>query len=127
MAQPTKLDGMERDPSEDLAEWLQEVGRRRTAPKEPDEALRIHLEQLAGRNIRTREDITEYVSELSDKARDQRTRSQQLKNALLGGLLVIAVLQYYFIEVQLEIFAQPSLTVFAPSPDLRRPEARQRS
>jgi hypothetical protein len=121
MTQPTKLEEMERDPSEDLAEWLQEVGRRRNGPKEPDEALRVHLEQLAGRNIRTREDITEYVNELSDKARDKRTRSQQLKNVLLGVLLVIATLQYYFIEVQLQILAQPTLTVFAPSPELRLP------
>lgn len=125
MTQPTKLERIERDPSEDLAEWLQEVGRRRSAPKEPDEALRIHLEQLAGRKIRTRDDITEYVNEISDRPRDNRTRSQQLKNALLGGLLVIAVLQYYFIEVQLDILAQPKLTVFAPSPDLRQPRPGQ--
>lgn len=116
MIQPTKIEEIGRDASEELAQWLQEVGRRRNAPKDPDEALRIHLEQLAGRNIRTREDITEYVNELSDKARDRQTRSQQLKNALLGGLLVIAVLQYYFIDVQLQILAQPALTVFAPSP-----------
>ena len=119
MTQPTKIEEIGRDASEDLAQWLQEVGRRRNRAQEPDEALRIHLEQLAGRTIRTREDITEYVNELSDKARDKGTRRQQLKNALLGALLVIAVLQYYFIEVQLEILAQPALTVFAPSPDLR--------
>jgi len=111
MTQPTRV---ERDPSEDLADWLQEVGRRRNGPMEPDEALRVHLEQLARRAIRTREDITEYVSELSDR----RTRRQPLKNALLGGLLVIAVLQYYFIDVQLEILKQPALTVFAPASNL---------
>ena len=121
MTQPTKLEEMERDPSEDLAEWLQEVGRRRNGPKEPDEALRVHLEQLAGRNIRTREDITEYVNELADNGRDKRTRARQLKNVLLGVLLLIATLQYYFIEVQLQILAQPALTVFAPSPELRPP------
>src|SRR3989337_2742987 len=103
MTQPAKPEEIGRDASEDLAQWLQEVGRRRNAPKDPDEALRIHLEQLAGRTIRTREDITEYVSELSDKARGKRTRSQQVKNALLGVLLVIAILQYYFIDVQLDI------------------------
>ena len=119
MSQPTKIEETGRDASEDLAQWLQEVGRRRNAPKDPDEALRIHLEQLAGRTIRTREDITEYVNELSDKGRDKRTRTQQLKNVLLGVLLVIATLQYYFIDVQLQILAQPALTVFAPSPDLR--------
>ena len=126
MAQPAKPEEIARDPSEDLADWLQEVGRRRNGPRELDEALRVHLEQLAGRTIRTREVITEYVSELSDKARDKRTRSQQLKNALLGVLLVIAILQYYFIDVQLDILAQPTLTVFAPSPDLRQTRPRQR-
>ena len=115
MTQPTRV---ERDPSEDLADWLQEVGRRRNGPVEPDEALRVHLEQLARRAIRTREDITDYVSELSVQARDRRTRRQPLKNALLGGLLLIAVLQYYFIDVQLEILKQPALTVFAPASNL---------
>ena len=118
MTRPTKLEGIERDPSEDLAQWLQEVGRRRAGPREADAALRVHLEQLAGRAIRTREEITGYVRELSDKARDKRTASQQLKNALLGSLLVIAVLQYYFIDVQLQILRQPALTVFAPPTNL---------
>lgn len=119
MTQPTKIDEIGRDASEDLAQWLQEVGRRRNGPKEPDEALRVHLEQLAGRKIRTRDDITEYVNEVSDKAR-KPTRTQQVKNALLGALLVTAILQYYFIDVQLDILAQPTLTVFAPSPELRQ-------
>ena len=29
-------------------------------------------------------------------------------------LLVVAILQYYFIDVQLQILSQPSLTVFVP-------------
>lgn len=127
MARPITPEQADKDSSEDLAEWLQEVGRRRIGPKEPDEALRIHLEHVAGRAIRTRQDISEYVEELSAKAADRRTKTQQVKNVLLGALLVIATLQYYFIEVQLEILAQPALTVFAPSPDLRRPLPGQRS
>ena len=109
---------MERDPSEDVAQWMQEVGRRRQpGPKESDAALRAHLEELAGRKIETREDISDYIAELSRQAEAKRSRLQYLKNGLLGALLVIAVLQYYFIDVQLQIFSQPTLTVFVPLKD----------
>jgi hypothetical protein len=110
----------ERHPSEELAQWLQEVGQRRTSPrtKDADAELLAHLEQLSGRKINSRQDISDYVSEVSRKAEATRSKWQYLKNALLGAFLIIAILQYYFIDVQLQILSQPSLTVFVPAIDL---------
>ena len=107
----------EKDPSEEVAAWLQEVGQRRPgppAPAESSEELLAHLEQLSGTKIRTREDIHVFLTGVARKAGQRRT-SGRVKNALLGTLLVIAILQYYFIDVQLQILSQPSLTVFAPA------------
>jgi hypothetical protein len=110
----------ERHPSEELAEWLQEVGRRRVPGREAaDVELLAHLERLSGRKINSRDDITAYVSELSQKVEAARSKWQYLKNGLLGALLIIAILQYYFIDVQLQILSQPSLTVFVRPIDLR--------
>jgi hypothetical protein len=44
-----------------------------------------------------------------------RLAGAPLKRMVLGGALAAAILQYYFIEVQLQILKQPSLTVFAPT------------
>jgi hypothetical protein len=100
------------DPSEDVAHWLKEVGRRRAHPgRRESDALLAHLEHLCGKPLRTRADIDAFVQSLA--GRTQARRGPALKNALLGALLVISVLQYYFIEVQLQILSQPTLTVFA--------------
>jgi type VI protein secretion system component VasF len=81
----------ERHPSEELAQWLQEVGQRRNPRPQ---------------------------SEPSRKAERTRSKRQYFKNALLAALLIMAVLQYYFIDVQLQILSQPSLTVFVRTIDL---------
>jgi hypothetical protein len=107
----------EKDPSEEVAAWLQEVGQRRPgppAPAESSEELLAHLERLSGTKIRTREDIHVFLGTVARKAA-QRRASARGKNVLLGALLVIAILQYYFIDVQLQILSQPSLTVFLPA------------
>jgi len=76
--------------------------------------LVAHLERLTGRRIKSRQDISRYVSELSTKAKARRSKSQHLKNFLLIALLIVSAAQYYFLDVQLEILAQPTLTVFVP-------------
>lgn len=74
-----------------------------------------HLESLAGRKLRTREDVSEYVSELSRRGEEgARRRGGQARDIFLGVLLIVAILQYYFIDVQLQILKQPSLMVFVP-------------
>jgi hypothetical protein len=48
------------------------------------------------------------------KAAARRSKSQHLKSFLLVAFLIASAGQYYFIDVQLEILAQPTLTVFVP-------------
>jgi hypothetical protein len=79
-----------------------------------DRALRAHLERVTGRQIRSREDISLYVNELSARGQEQRAKSHRIKSALLATLLTIAAAQYYYIDVQLQILSQPALTVFVP-------------
>lgn len=81
---------------------------------ESDGDLVAHLERLTGRRIKSRQDISDYVNELSVKATERRSKSQHLKNFLLVALLIVAAGQYYFLDVQLQILSQPSLTVFVP-------------
>ena len=100
--------------SEDLARWLQEVGRRRSsAPSRED--LLDHLEKVAGRKIKTPQDIRDYVNELTRKAQSRSRIQQRFKNIVLAVLLLVSLLQYYFIDVRLQILSQPSLTVFIPT------------
>lgn len=80
-----------------------------------DAELVAHLERLTGRRIKSRDDISAYVKSLSEQAKQKRVQKQYLKNGLLAGLLAIAALQYYFIDVQLQILSQPTLTVFLPA------------
>ncbi len=119
-------EGGEKNPSDEVAAWLQEVGKRRPRPRAPAESteeLLTHLERVSGTRIRSREDIDAFLSGVARKARERRAGGA-FKNALLGALLVIAILQYYFIDVQLQILMQPSLTVFAPAryPGPARPQ-----
>ena len=121
MTQPTSADQpIGRDPSEEVADWLKDVGRRgvRASYKESDEALRLHLGHITDHKIRTRQDINDYAEELAKRAGERRARANQLKNAGLGFLFAIALLQDYFVDVQLEILSQPAVTVFVPSTDL---------
>lgn len=84
------------------------------ARDETDKELLAYLAKVAGREIRTREDIAAYVAEIAQRARGKQEKRQRLKNALLGALLIVSLFQYYFIDVQLEILSQPTLTVFYP-------------
>jgi hypothetical protein len=110
-----------------VASWLQEVGRRRAPEPRADshEELHAHLESLAGRKLRTREDVSEYVKALSRRGeKGAGPRGGRSKNLFLGVLLIVAILQYYFIDVQLQILKQPSLMVFVP---VKPPEGGGRS
>jgi hypothetical protein len=71
------------------------------------------LERLTGRPSKSR-DIADSVKGLSEQAAQKRLKRRSLKNALLAGLLAASGLQYYFIDVQLQILSQPTLTVFVP-------------
>ena len=87
-------------------------------PPATREQLVQHLEQLTGRSLRTREDIQSYVREVSArKASDQPEvrRWLQVKKLTLVVLLAFGFMQYYILDVMLEIVSMHSTTFFVPA------------
>ncbi len=89
------------------------------ADKEPEtrEELVQHLEKLTGRSLRTREDIQAYVREVAARrAADQPSvrRWLKVKKVTLLVLLAFSVMQYYVLDVMLEIVSLPSTTFVVP-------------
>jgi hypothetical protein len=88
--------------------------------REPEsrEELIQHLEKLTGRPLKTREDIQAYVRALSArKASDEPAvrRWLTVKKATLAALLAFGVIQYYMLDVMLEIVSMPTTTFFVPA------------
>lgn len=88
--------------------------------REPEsrEQLIQHLEKLTGRSLKSREDIQAYVREVSArKASDQPSvrRWLTVKKATLIALLAFGVIQYYMLDVLLEIVSMPTTTYFLPA------------
>jgi len=89
-----------------------------TVPASRDELLQ-HLEQLSGRSLRTRADLDAYLTELrARKLGPQPTRAQRrwsaLKHATLGVGLLIAVLQYYLIDIYVQILSLQRVQFLTP-------------
>ena len=85
---------------------------------ESREQLIQHLEELTGRTLRTRADIQSYVREISArKATDEPSvrRWLKVKKFTLIGLLAFSVMQYYMLDVLLEIASMRSTTFFVPA------------
>jgi hypothetical protein len=88
--------------------------------KEPEtrEELVQHLEKLTGRTLRTRADIQAYVREVAArKAADDPAVRRWLtaKKITLIVLLGFGVMQYYILDVLLEIVSMPTTTFFVPA------------
>jgi hypothetical protein len=88
--------------------------------KEPEtrEELVQHLEKLTGRTLKTREDIQAYVREVSArKASDDPSvrRWLRAKKITLLALLAFGVMQYYILDVLLEIVSMRTTTYFVPA------------
>lgn len=79
-----------------------------------EELLRL-LEQASGRPLRSRAAVREYLDELAQR-RSQTSaaarRWRTAKAATLAALGVLALLQYYFLDVMLQMVTLPQLTVF---------------
>ena len=76
-----------------------------------------YLEQVSGRRIRTREDIKAYLDEVAArKAADEPSvrRWQQAKTITLIGLATFAFVQYYMMDVMVQILSLRETTVFVP-------------
>ena len=85
---------------------------------ETREELVQHLEKLTGRTLRTREDIQAYVREVAArKAADDPAVRRWLtaKKITLIVLLGFGVMQYYILDVLLEIVSLPTTTFFVPA------------
>ena len=85
-------------------------------PETREELLR-HFEQLTGRSLRTRADVEAYVREASArKASDLPgvRRWLKVKRVTLLALLAFGVMQYYILDVLLEIVSMRSTTYFVP-------------
>ena len=84
------------------------------------EELLQYLDQLAGRSIRTRAELESYLNEL--KARQEPAQAKSLdrrwavaKHAVLGVGLLIAVLQYYLIDIYVEIVSMQRVLFLSPA------------
>lgn len=107
------------DIGRDMAQWLREVGRRVPAggpaarDESPEELLR-YLSELAGRPLRSREDIRFYINELHRErlaAERSLTRRRIWREAAIVSLVAASYLQFYFLDVMYEIETLPRLTV----------------
>jgi hypothetical protein len=87
-------------------------------PPETREELVQHLEKLTGRTLRTRAEIQAYVREVSErKATDLPSVRRWLnaKRITLVALLAFGVVQYYILDVLLEIASMRTTTFFVPA------------
>ena len=88
------------------------------AQPESREELVQHLEKLTGRTLRTREEIQAYVREAAERRATDRPavrRWLQVKRITLTALLAFGVIQYYILDVLLEIVSMPTTTFFVPA------------
>jgi len=88
-----------------------------TEPATRDELVQ-HLERITGRTLKTREDIHAYVREMSVRRPREAPsvrRWIRAKHFTLVALLAFGIIQYYMLDVMLEIVSLPSPTFFVPA------------
>lgn len=108
------------DYDREMAQWLEESGRRRgVRPAEPPAELLAYLEQLAGRKLRSREDIRAYFLSLRTEEAERRhadERRRVRREAVFLVVLVAAAMQYYYWDVSLQIASLQKTHYFVPAP-----------
>ena len=92
------MDEKDDDPYVDAARWLQEVGRRSRSAPTPYREVEVAPESAA----------------------DKESVRLVGRKILLSGVLALAYLQYYFLDVMVQINALPAIIVFygQPAPGL---------
>lgn len=86
------------------------------------ETLLRHMEQHAGRPLRSRAAIDAYLAARTAPREQPRSGERSLlRETMLVLFLVVAVLQYYYIDVSLEIASLKNVTVFVPVEQVHRP------
>lgn len=85
---------------------------------ETREELIQHLEKLTGRTLKTREDIAAYVREAAARRAGEQPSVQRwlkAKKVTLIALFTFSVVQYYILDVMLEIASMRGTTFFVPA------------
>jgi hypothetical protein len=123
---------------EQLAQWLKEAGRRagsKAAPAAAGDAddtfnspasLHRYLEELAGRPLQSHAEVLVYLREVAGTQPDAHRageRRRMVREVSLLFLLALSYLHFYYWQVQLEIAALQSVSVFIPAPE-GRPQKR---
>lgn len=88
------------------------------AEPETREELVQHLERLTGRTLNTREDIQAYVREVSARKASEEPAARRwakAKKIILLALLAFGIIQYYILDVMLEIVSMRTTTFFVPA------------
>lgn len=117
-----------KDPGLELAQWLRDVGRRRLPQggvcsgeegeraRTSEEILQL-LEREAGRRIRSGAELERFLHQVSmrdpEATRGYR-RQRIIRETVLLAVLVVAVLQYYFLRVAIEIATLPHNIIYLP-------------
>jgi hypothetical protein len=79
-----------------------------------EELLRL-LEEASGRPLRSRAAVREYLDEVAQRhARKSKAagRWRTAKAVTLATLGVLALLQYYFLDIMVQMVTMPQLTIF---------------
>lgn len=93
-----------------------------TEVRDAPESLLRHLEQHAGESLRSPAAIDTYLAALKKAGSDGASaRRSLLRETALVLFLVVAVLQYYYIDVSLEIASLKRVTVFVPTEQSAKP------
>lgn len=79
-----------------------------------EELLRL-LEEASGRPLRSRAAVREYLDELEQRRAQESVVAQRWRAAkilTLGLLGALALLQYYFLDIMVQMVSVPQLTIF---------------
>jgi hypothetical protein len=85
-------------------------------------SLHHYLEKLAGRKLQTHAEVLRYLGEVAGtqpEGHRERERRRMVREVSLLVLLTISYLHFYYWQVQLEIAALHSVSVFIPAPQAR--------
>lgn len=85
---------------------------------ESSEALIQYLEQATGKKLRTREDVRRFLDEIAARKPDESPAERFWRTAKEGTwllLLVAAFLQYYFMDILIQVNSMPEIRVNLPA------------
>ena len=88
-----------------------------TTPQSPRAGFIQELERSSGRSIKSRADVSAYLAEVRAVANQPAKLSPawvSLKRGVLSLGFVLALLQYYMLDVYIQIASLPSITLLAP-------------